>query len=117
MLACVLLCFYLILPNGQSVHETFGGGSSLLGWQSSWNDGEDYGAVFVYDKETHALYITGSTFLNDTKSYCVVTSVNQMNGKTDYVQDYSTNNLASCTSVTQWKAKNFVVSGFTEKAY
>jgi hypothetical protein len=94
-------------------------GEELFGWQSSWNEG-GFGAAVLYDKETKSLFITGTESVTDSKSKCFLVNVNKMTGKSlwqnDYTQHHSSqSDLASCSSLTKWKAMDVVASGFTEE--
>jgi len=93
----------------------FAYGQELFGWQSSWDDSDHFGAAFLYDKEMKSLYITGTESVSGSRSKCFLTSVRRNTGKNDYTQYYSSSGLTSCSSITQWKAKNVVTSGFSEE--
>jgi len=94
------------------------GVDELFGWQSSWKEG-GFGAAVLYDKERKSLFITGTESVTDSKSKCFLVNVNKMTGKAlwqnDYTQHYSSSDLASCSSITKWKAMNVIASGFTKE--
>ena len=95
--------------------------SEQIGWQSSWNSGEDYASSIYHNATSNVCILIGTSYNNSNGiSRCIVSEIDMKKDKPtmQYVKDFTGDDiLTSCTSLSVHGAGSLIVTGFMEQSH